>query len=53
MTNEEKKNAVLSAMILIKRSEGMTVQEAIDFVLGEGTYKRIAGEVYDILRNSK
>jgi hypothetical protein len=28
----------------------MTIQQAIDFVLGDGSFQKIAGEVYDTLR---
>jgi hypothetical protein len=39
----------ISARILAALNEGSTVQEAMDMVLGEGTYVRLAGEVYDSL----
>jgi hypothetical protein len=44
------KNQAISAAILAKIAAGMTVQEAIDAILGAGTYERVAGEVYDALR---
>ena len=44
------KNAAISRMILAKEAEGLTIREAIDAVLGAGSYERIAGEVYDALR---
>lgn len=46
----EQKNAALSLRILLKMSEGMTPDQALDAVLGAGTFQRIAGEVYDQLR---
>ena len=44
------KNATISAAILYKIAIGMTTREAVDAVLGAGTYTRVAGEVYDALR---
>lgn len=44
------KNAAISAQILSLKAAGMTTREAVDAVLGAGTYSRIAGEIYDALR---
>jgi hypothetical protein len=44
------KTQAISVMILQRISEGKTVQQAIDEVLGTGTFSRIASEVYDGLR---
>lgn len=44
------KNAEISRRILAKIAEGLTVQAAMDAVLGEGTAARVIGEVYDALR---
>lgn len=44
------KNAAISAMILTKRLEGMSMREAFDAVIGEGAYSKLAGEIYDELR---
>lgn len=47
---EAQKNAIISARILKAVQSGENLQEAIDSVLGEGTFKRVAGEIYDGLR---
>lgn len=44
------KNAAISAMIVAKMNEGMTVREALDAVCGAGTFEKLAGDVYDALR---
>jgi hypothetical protein len=44
------KNAAISLKILAKIAAGFTVAEAIDAVLGAGTYACIASAVYDELR---
>lgn len=44
------KNAAISARILALMSEGQTLRQAFDAVLGEGAYTKLAGEVYDALR---
>lgn len=41
------KNAIISAHIVGKMVEGMTVAEAIDAVIGDGTFQRIASDLYD------
>lgn len=43
-------NAKISAAILTKIAQGMTTREAVDAVLGEGTFKKLAGDLYDALR---
>jgi len=43
-------NATISARILAAVSNGATLPQAIDTVLGAGTYEKLAGEVYDTLR---
>lgn len=47
------KNAIISAAIYAKLAEGMTLPQAIDAVLGAGTFEKLAGEVYDELRARK
>jgi len=47
---ESIKNAAISAKILEKLSSGMTLPQAIDAVLGEGTHAKLASEVYDAMR---
>lgn len=44
------KNAAISAQIVANVQSGMTVQQAVDAVLGQGTYAKIAGEIYTALR---
>lgn len=44
------KNATISARILANVAAGMTVDQAIDAVFGEGAYQQIAGDLYDALR---
>jgi hypothetical protein len=46
-------NAAISDKILTLVSKGLSVPQAIDSVLGEGTYKRIGSEVYDELKKAK
>lgn len=43
-------NEKISAAILVKVGQGMTVREAIDAVLGAGTSERLIGELYNELR---
>lgn len=42
--------ALVSARILALVSQGMKPQEAFDAVLGQGTYQRLAEELYDHFR---
>lgn len=42
-------SAVISARIISKVGEGLSVADAIDAVLGAGTYKQLANEIYDAL----
>lgn len=42
-------NAQISLRILALMQTGMTISQAIDEVLGAGTYKQIASDVYDAL----
>lgn len=44
------KNAIISMKILAKMNDGLSVREAIDAVLGAGTFEQVAGDVYDALR---
>lgn len=44
------KNAQISMMILEKIATGLSVREAVDAVLGEGTSKRLAEELYDEIK---
>lgn len=44
------KNAIISARILAAVGEGVAIDEAIDAVLGEGTYRQLVSDLYDELR---
>ena len=44
------KNATISTAILDRRMKGDTLPQAIDAVLGTGTYAALAGDLYDVLR---
>ena len=44
------KNAAISANILAMCAEGATLRDAVDAVLGAGTYDQIAGDIYESLR---
>ena len=44
------KNKIISARILAKVAEGMTIRQAVDFVLGAGVFEKLANEIYDTLR---
>jgi hypothetical protein len=48
--NQIRNNAAISDKICTLVSKGLSVPQAIDLVLGEGTYKRIGSEVYDELK---
>ncbi len=43
------KNAKISEMLLVEVARTGSVKLAVDAVLGEGTYERIASEVYDAM----
>jgi hypothetical protein len=47
------KNESISARILALVSGGMTVEDAIDTVLGAGTSAKLVGDLYDALRAGK
>ncbi len=44
------KNAAISARILANVAAGMTIDQAIDAVFGQGAYLSIAGDLYEALR---
>lgn len=52
-TEPTTKNAAISAAVLARRAQGATLPEAMDAVLGAGTYAKLAGAVYDSLRAKK
>lgn len=43
-------NSLISVAILTRLADGQSMQEAMDAVLGAGTYAKLAGDVYDALR---
>jgi hypothetical protein len=43
-------NAKISARILALMTNGATVAEAMDAVLGQGMFEKVAGEIYEALR---
>ena len=44
------KKGFISEAILSFVSNGMSLPDAIDLVLGEGTYQKVVSDVYDELR---
>ena len=44
------KTQAISAQILAQVAEGKTIRQAFDAVIGEGSYKRLAGEVWEALQ---
>jgi len=44
------KDPIIIAKILTAMSNGMELNEAFDFVIGEGAYAKLAGDLYDALR---
>lgn len=51
MTTAEK-NAKISAMILTRLAAGQSLAASMDAVLGAGTFAKVAGDVYDSLREA-
>ncbi len=51
-TTTTEKAARISARIVALMAEGMTVQQALDAVLGAGTAAAIASDLYDALRRA-
>jgi len=43
-------NAKISAAIIAHRAAGKSLPEAVDAVLGAGTYAALAGNLYDAIR---
>jgi hypothetical protein len=44
------KQQAISALILAEVAKGKTIEQAFDAVIGEGAYKRLAGEVWEALQ---
>ena len=47
------KNAEISRRILARIANGATVAQAVDAVLGAGTFDGLAGDIYEALRNKR
>ena len=45
-------NSKISARILVLIGGGMTLKAAFDAVLGQGSYDKLAGEIYTALRGA-
>lgn len=43
-------NAKISARIIAKIGEGLSLPEAFDAIMGTGAYKAFAGDLYDSLQ---
>lgn len=48
--NTPNRNTEISAAILAAIAKGADTREAVDSVLGEGAYERLASDLYDALR---
>lgn len=44
------KNALINTAIVAGLKSGLTIDQAVDAVMGEGSYKKIAGIIYHQLR---
>lgn len=44
------KNQIISARILAQVAAGLSVRDAIDAVLGAGTYEQLADDLWEALR---
>ena len=44
---EVSKNKMISARILALRDAGMDIRQAFDAVIGEGAYRKLAGEIWE------
>tara|TARA_R100001163_G_C4954680_1_gene120980 strand:- start:229 stop:378 length:150 start_codon:yes stop_codon:yes gene_type:complete len=47
MSNEKKQQ--ISKVLVSLISSGLTAQEAVDKLFGNGTYEKLAGDLYDSL----
>jgi hypothetical protein len=50
LMNTTDKNAVITVAIGTLVKAGVDIKEAVDAVMGEGAYRKIAGMVYESLR---
>jgi hypothetical protein len=44
------KQQAVSTLILAEVAKGKTIEQAFNAVIGEGAYKRLAGEVWEALQ---
>ena len=51
--NTTDKDMVINVALAMIVKTGVAVDAAFDLLLGEGAYKRFAGQVYDALRAAK
>lgn len=49
-TGSTDKNAVITMAMGMLVKNGVSGEVAMDYIFGEGAYKRFAGQVYDALR---
>tara|TARA_R100000995_G_C3414542_1_gene90943 strand:+ start:339 stop:503 length:165 start_codon:yes stop_codon:yes gene_type:complete len=51
--NEQQKMTYITTILAGYINDGMPVDQAIDMVLGEGSYKRMADELHDEFNKDK
>jgi hypothetical protein len=44
------KNQIITAKIVALLAAGLTIEAAIEQVFGAGSFEKIAGQIYDMLR---
>ena len=47
MTNRTEINAAISARIISEMGKGKSMQEAMDAILGQGAFRKLADEIHD------
>jgi alpha/beta superfamily hydrolase len=50
LLNTTDKNLVISVAIKSLTEQGLTVKQAFEVIFGEGSYEKMAGEIYDALK---
>ena len=50
LLNTTDKNLVISVAIKFLTDQGLTVKQAFEGGFGEGSYKKMAGQIYDALK---
>ena len=53
MNTIAKNKQISAAILLFIYKDGYTVEQAFDKVLGEGSYKRLAGELWEAFNANK